>query len=324
MRHLPTPSSRRHPLSWLCSILLLCTLGAFASACGSSAAAAVPAVAGAFGADPVITMPNGAPPGGLIVQTLVQGGGPVVQDSDLVLLYVEGKVWAGDREIFDSYTNRQPQDVPLSTGGVLPAWRQLAGQRVGSRVMMIVPPADGFGKAGDPQLNVLSGDTMVFVFDLLSEVPDGATAHGAAVPYHAAPGMPTVADADGPKPAITVPTTAKPPAKLVVSTLIRGTGPRILSGQTVVVQDTGTVWRTGKTFASSWTQKYPDAFILGQGQVLPGWEQALGGLPVGSRVLVTVPPALAYGDQAEPPYIEDNDTLVFVIDILSAYTPMTS
>jgi peptidylprolyl isomerase len=319
MRFLPN-----HPLRWLCSILMLFAFGALTAGCGSSDAAAVPTVVGDFGADPVITMPNGDPPGDLVVRTLIQGNGPVVQDSDFVLLYVEGKVWAGDREIYDSYTNREPQDVPLSTGGVLPAWRQLAGQRVGSRVLMVVPPVDGFGSAGDPSLNVLGGDTMVFVFDLLSEVPDNATAHGTVVPYQARPGMPQVTGADSSDPKITVPSKAKPPGKLVVTMLMRGSGPKILSGQTVVVQDTGSVWRTGKVFDSSWTQKYPDAFIMGQGQVVPGWEEALGGLPVGSRVLLTVPPSLAYGNQAIPPDINDNDTLVFIIDILAAYTPVTT
>ena len=304
-------------------ILLFAACAGAAAACSGGGPDPLPTVTGAYGADPQIGMPNGSPPGALVVQTLIQGGGPVVKPDDLALVYVEGKVWAGDREVFDSYTDRQPQSVPLATGGVLPAWKQLAGQRVGSRVLMVVPPADGFGKAGDSQLNVLGTDTLVFVFDVLSTVPETAAAAGAPAVYDPGSTLPRVAEtASGPK--ITIPAAAKPPAKLIADTLIKGTGAPITSGQTVVVQYSGVVWRSGQVFDSSYQTKTPDSFVLGAGQVIPGWEQGLGGVTVGSRVLLVVPPALAYGDQAEPPYIDDNDTLVFVIDVIDAYTPQTA
>ena len=318
---------RARPLRWLCSILLLLGCSATAAACSSSSSdSSMPKVSGAFGADPQIALPDGDPPTGMVVKTLIQGGGPVVGSDDLTLVYVEGKVWAGDREVFDSYTDRQPQSVPLATGGVLPAWKQLAGQRIGSRVLMVVPPSDGFGSAGNQQLNILGGDTLVFVFDLLSTVPETAAAHGTTVAYHPATGMPEVSgeSSGGAEPKITVPAKAPPPTKLSVTTLIRGTGQPIVSGQTVVVQYTGVVWRSNQVFDSSYSTKTPDTFVLGAGQVIPGWEQGLGGVRVGSRVLLVIPPALAYGDQAEPPYIQDNDTLVFVIDVISAYTPQTA
>jgi peptidylprolyl isomerase len=315
------------PLRLLCSILLLLGCAGAAAACsgGGSEDSALPKVTGAYGADPQIALPNGDPPGGLVVRTLLQGSGPVVKADDLALVYVEGKVWAGDREVFDSYTDRQPQSVPLATGGVLPAWKQLAGQHVGSRVLMVVPPADGFGKQGDSQLNVLGSDTLVFVFDVLSSVPENAAASGSSEAYDPGAKLPkvTVGTASaGPK--INVPAKTSPPGKLVADTLIKGRGAPLASGQTVVVQYTGVVWRSGQVFDSSYQTKTPDSFVLGAGQVIPGWEQGLGGVRVGSRVLLVVPPGLAYGDQAEPPYIESNDTLVFVVDVIDAYTPQTA
>jgi peptidylprolyl isomerase len=324
----PAAAARPHPrpsraVRWLCSIALLAAFAPAVAACGSSSAA-TPAVSGVFGADPQITMPNGNPPGNLEVQTLLEGNGAPVTADDFVLMYIEGKVWAGDRLVYDSFTNRQPQGVPLSTGGLLPAWSRLVGQRIGSRVMMIVPPKDGFGSAGDSSLNILGGDTLVFVFDLLSAVPQNDIGQGRSVPYHAAANMPTVSVDGTAAPKITVPSKSAPPANLVVTTLVKGTGPPVLNNQTVVIQDIGVVWRSGVVFDSSWQQKYPDAFVMGQNEVIPGWEQAIGGVPVGSSLLITVPPALAYGDQAEPPDIEDNDTVVFVIDVLAAYTPQTT
>jgi peptidylprolyl isomerase len=58
--------------------------------------------------------------------------------------------------------------------------------------------------------------------------------------------------------------------------------------------------------------------VLGSGQVLRGWETGLRDLPVGSRVLLIVPPKLGYGQAGNRPDVGAHDTLVFVIDILAA------
>jgi peptidylprolyl isomerase len=302
-------------------VLLLAT--ATAAGCGGRSAdprpgSPLPGVSGRFGTDPVVTIPGGNPSRQLIVHTLVRGHGPVVRSGDYVLFNVQGRVWAGDREIVDSYTDRQPQGLPLRSG--LRAWRHLAGQRVGSRVVMVVPPQDGFGRAGDPKANVTGTDTIVFVFDLLGAMPETARASGTALPYLPGPGMPTLTvGSGGPATiAITTPHAAKPPASLMRRLLIRGHGRPIQAGQTVVVQDTGVVWRTGKVFDSSWARGFPESFQLGAGQVIPGWESGLGGLPVGSRVLLVIPPSLGYGRAGNAPDVGSHDTLVFVIDILAA------
>jgi peptidylprolyl isomerase len=187
----------------------------------------------------VITIPGGNPSKQLIVQTLIPGNGPVVQSGDYVLFNVEGNVWAGDREVVDSYTDRQPQALPLRSA--LPAWRHLAGLRVGSRVLMVVPPKYGFGSGGDAQANVMATDTLVFVFDLLATMRTSARAAGTTIPYHPGPGLPQV------------------PEKLVSRVLVRGRGQPILNGQTVVAQYTGVVWSSGKVFDSSWTRGFPQS-----------------------------------------------------------------
>lgn len=296
-------------------MIVLLLGGLVAAGCGAGHGAPSATVTGAFGSDPVISIPNGAPSKDLVVDTLIQGSGRVVGASDYVLLNVEGKVWAGDRLVVDSFTDRQPQGLPLATA--MPAWRRLAGQRVGSRVLMVVPPKDGYGPAGNPQANIMGSDTLVFVFDVVDAISRKAAATGAPVPYHPGPDQPSVGQGRN-GPTITVPTKAKPPATLTSTVLRKGNGPRIVSGNTVVVQYTGAVWRTGKVFDSSWTRGFPQAFVLGAGQVLAGWEQGLGGQTVGSRLLLTVPADLGYGNQGHPPDINGTDTLVFVVDIVAA------
>lgn len=289
--------------------------GGLVAGCGAGGGGPAVTVSGKFGADPVIAIPNGKPSKDLQVDTLIKGNGRVVGAGDYVLLNVEGKVWAGDRMVVDSFTDRQPQGLPLNTA--MPAWRRLAGHRVGSRVLMVVPPKDGYGAAGNPQANIMGSDTLVFVFDVVNAISRKAAATGVPVPYHPTPDQPSVGQGRN-GPTITVPTKAKPPATLTSTVLRKGNGPRIVAGNTVVVQYTGAVWRTGKVFDSSWTRGFPQAFVLGAGQVLAGWEQGLGGHTVGSRILLTVPAALGYGNQGNPPNVNGTDTLVFVVDIVAA------
>ncbi len=296
----------------------LLAAAAATAGCGGAAANSppVPTVAGSFGSDPVVTLPPGRPPGHLLVRTVHAGAGPVVRAADYVLFDVQGKVWNGGREIADSFTGHQPQGLALPS--VMPAWRHLAGQRVGSRVVMVVPPADGFGSGGDPAAGVTGKDTLVFVFDLLAALPAGASATGTAVRYRPGAALPSIRMGKG-GPAVTVPHGARPPAGLVTRVLIRGRGPAVHPGQTVIVQDVGVVWRTRKVFDSSWRRRFPEAFRLGAGQVIPALEKGLTGVPAGSRVLLVVPPAFGYGASGDPSAgVTASDTLVFVIDVLTA------
>src|SRR5215469_8655909 len=152
-------------MRWVAA-LLLCLVPALA-ACGAHSSNTLPAVAGGFGTDPPISLPGGTPPASLVVRTLSQGSGPVVRPDDYVLFDVEGKVWAGDRLVIDSFTNHQLQGLPLRSG--LPAWRHLAGQRVGSRVLLVIPPSLGYGKSGSPPM-ITGSDTLVYAVDILAAI----------------------------------------------------------------------------------------------------------------------------------------------------------
>ena len=120
-------------------------------------------------------------------------------------------------------------------------------------------------------------------------------------------------------PTITINTKATAPKTLQVKTLIKGTGAVVKKGQDIAVQYTGVIWRTGKVFHSSWSRNQPFTTVIGEGQVIPGWDTGLVGQTVGSRVLLVIPPAEGYGTAgASPAGIKGTDTLVFVVDILAA------
>lgn len=101
--------------------------------------------------------------------------------------------------------------------------------------------------------------------------------------------------------------------ELKVTTLIDGTGPAAQSGQQITVNYVGVSFRTGEEFDSSWQRSQPYMFELGAGQVIPGWDQGLVGVKVGSRVQLDIPSELAYGDTGRLP-----GPLRFIVDVLEA------
>jgi peptidylprolyl isomerase len=108
------------------------------------------------------------------------------------------------------------------------------------------------------------------------------------------------------------------PKTLKVEDLIEGKGAAAKSGDKIAVRYVGVLFDNNKEFDSSWKRgKAPFQLTLGQGQVIPGWDQGLLGMKVGGRRELTIPPNLAYGPQGQPPTIKPNETLVFVVDLLS-------
>lgn len=119
----------------------------------------------------------------------------------------------------------------------------------------------------------------------------------------------------GTPPSITVPSGA-PPTSLESADLIAGTGRAAAPGDTVTVQYVLATYSTGKEVQSSWTSK-PFTFVLGAGQVIPGWDKGVVGMKVGGRRELIIPPSLGYGARSPGPGIAPNDTLVFIVDLLN-------
>jgi len=119
-----------------------------------------------------------------------------------------------------------------------------------------------------------------------------------------------------PKPKVKVPA-GKPPKKLVTKDLIPGTGQAAKAGDPITVNYIGVNFADGKPFDNSYDRGQPFPFQLGGGQVIPGWDRGLVGMKVGGRRELVIPPSLAYGPQGQPPVIKPNETLVFVVDLLS-------
>lgn len=207
----------------------------------------------------------------------------------------------------------RPTTFPLSERSFGPKLAEaLTNAKVGAKVLWGQPDLgadESSGTAVNGQLYVLS---------IMDARPVLDQASGTVVaPADAS--LPTITMAGG-KPAVSVPSSFADPAELVVQPLIEGDGKSVESGDSVAVKYTG--WLTdGSQFDSSWDRTAPDDrlfFDVGAGGVIQGWDQGLIGQKEGSRVLLVVPAAMGYGDQASGT-IPANSTLIFVVDILAVF-----
>ncbi|OZV76500.1 peptidylprolyl isomerase [Micromonospora echinospora] len=103
--------------------------------------------------------------------------------------------------------------------------------------------------------------------------------------------------------------------KLTVTPLVKGTGPATKAGQQLTVNYVGVFYASGEEFDASWKTGQPFTFQVGAGRVIPGWDQGLVGVNVGSRVQLDIPAELAYRDGSNG---GPAGPLRFVVDVLAA------
>lgn len=143
---------------------------------------------------------------------------------------------------------------------------------------------------------------------------------GCAAPAADDAAAPTVEDADS------ADTTADtiPPVEgesittesgLDVTIVQEGDGPAPEAGNIVLVHYTGML-EDGTIFDSSYERGEPFAFPLGAARVIPGWEEGIGMLNVGSKARLVIPPELGYGDRGAGDVIPPNATLIFDVELV--------
>lgn len=258
-------------------------------------------------------------------KVLKKGTGHKIAEGDTVTLdYVAVNGRTG--KTFDSsFKTGTPLTTTIKTGSILPGFvKGITGQTVGSRILIEVPPKDGFG-AANAQLGLKADDSMVFLMDILKsstppaakDVPKAASGKTEKLPA-TLPKLTYDKDKHPSKFAKTA-TTGKAPSKMATDIAITGKGAEVKAGQSVIVQYVGQIYPAGAVFDESWS-KTAATFQIGVGGVIKCWDDGLVGQKVGSRVILTCPADVAYGDS--PPsgsQIKAGDTLIFAVDLLAAF-----
>jgi peptidylprolyl isomerase len=270
-------------------------------------------VEGDFGVAPKLTIDGTLTATTTERSVVIAGNGEAVADGDSIKMnYTLYNGTTGEEIEKSEYTEGSELSYPVDTAATsfVGLSKALACTTVGTRIVAVIPNAEGFGDQA-AQAGLSMEDTLVFVIDVTG-VAQEPLAEATGEPVAPLEGFPDVVFTDG-NPTVTIPEGAVP-TEYAISTLIQGAGDVVAEGATVVVNYEGVNWNTGAVFDSSFDRGSPATFSTAE--VIEGFQNAIVGQKIGSRVVVIIPSELGYGDAGSGDLIKGGDTILFVVDIL--------
>jgi FKBP-type peptidyl-prolyl cis-trans isomerase FkpA len=94
-----------------------------------------------------------------------------------------------------------------------------------------------------------------------------------------------------------------------------GTGQQVAPGNTVAVHYEGRLL-DGTVFDSSYDREQPLEFVVGRGQVIPGWDEGIGLMKVGGKARLVIPSHIGYGERGAGQVIPPFSTLIFDVELV--------
>lgn len=183
-----------------------------------------------------------------------------------------------DGKVFDETGKKPPFTFILGKGQVIKGWDQgMVGIKAGGKRRLTIPASLAYGERAVG--DIPANSTLVFEVEALR--------------------------IDDPK----------NPAKVEIKELKGGSGPAATANSTVTVHYRG-LFVNGVEFDAS-IGKEPMTIALGQGSLIPGFEQGVVGMKVGGKRKVTIPYHLAYGEKGRAPTIPRMTALVFELELIS-------
>ncbi|MEU6864194.1 FKBP-type peptidyl-prolyl cis-trans isomerase [Streptomyces sp. NPDC046876] len=114
-----------------------------------------------------VTVPKDVnPPAKLVSNYVLEGSGPAVKDSDSVIVKFHGKTWKDDKTFESTYATDQTVTWPIGEISVKGLKEGLIGKKAGSRILLVIPPDQGFGDK--EQGTIPANSTLVFSLDILA------------------------------------------------------------------------------------------------------------------------------------------------------------
>ncbi len=228
---------------------------------------------------------------GLEITDTEVGTGEEAQDGDFLTIHFRGTL--EDGQVFESTFERDEPIVVQVGKGQLPiqGWDEgMIGMREGGKRSLVIPPNLAFGEEGVPGF-IPGGEDIHMDIELVSIVKP-----------------PTPWDYDESE----LETTE---SGLQYHVYEEGSGEKPEAGDTVSVHYSGYL-EDGTMFDSSALRDQTFVFQVGQGQVIPGWDEGLLDMSVGEKRILVIPPELAYGDQGAGEVIPPNTTIIFDVELV--------
>jgi FKBP-type peptidyl-prolyl cis-trans isomerase len=130
----------------------------------------LPTVVLAASGQPGIVPPLTKAPATLQVDLLKAGSGAKITANQTVVAQYVGALWKGGTVFDSSWKTGAPISISTKTGSAIPGFlKAIVGQRIGSQVLVVIPPKDGYGKAGSSDGTIPANATLIFVIDILGK-----------------------------------------------------------------------------------------------------------------------------------------------------------
>jgi FKBP-type peptidyl-prolyl cis-trans isomerase len=225
----------------------------------------------------------------LKIKDMVVGTGREAKTGDTLTIEYIGWVSGKDRyQAFDMSANHEyPFEFVLGKGDAIAGLDQgLVGMKVGGQRELTIPSDLAYGDRGALNGKIPPNAALVFEVELLS---------------------------------VTTPLAELPPTKvkeLKTEDLIVGKGAEAKTGNVLTMHYTGWLENGAQFYRSRDNDGEPIKFLLGEGQVIKGWEQGMIGMKVGGKRKLTIPPELGYGAKGVNDVIPPNAALIYEVELL--------
>lgn len=102
-------------------------------------------------------------------QVLFEGTGAVVEKGNAVVVNYLGQVYGGKKPFDENFSTGEPMATPIGKESVIKGWDQtVVGKKVGTRMVIAVPPKLGYGEDGNPDADIKGTDTLYFLIDIIA------------------------------------------------------------------------------------------------------------------------------------------------------------
>ncbi|MFM8857306.1 MAG: FKBP-type peptidyl-prolyl cis-trans isomerase [Actinomycetota bacterium] len=246
--------------------------------------------------EPDVAIPDELPTE-LVITDITEGTGEAAKDGDTVYVYYVG-VLSKDGTRFDGNFGQDPFPVTLGLGMVISGWDQgLIGAKAGGRRQLDIPADLAYGEQGAGEA-IGPNEALSFVVDVVGIVPAIDATNEPTNELEARDAVTSVATND----------------------LVDGSGDEAAEGDTVVVHLVAYRADTGERLQSTWESPQPLNLTLTSGATLDGFVQGIAGMKVGGRREITVPFALAFGDEGNAELgLPEKTDLVVIVDLFAAF-----